>query len=370
MNAKKEHEDLFFRAFHSSLTAMAIACAATHQFLEVNRQFERLTGYHCDELIGRSAEQSGLWDVNEVRETLEAVGEVPEWEVRLQRKDGALRDVLVSIVVVKIGDTPCWLFNLLDITERKQAEKALRNNLNGLAQEVQQRVADIESFVYAVTHDLRAPLMAIEGFAQALLEDYGERLNEKGQDYCRHIIRSAQRMHQLIDALLEYGQMLYRDMPLQPVSLDQALQDALQLLGAYLSQKAAKVDVSPSLPEVIANHTVLVQVLVNLVSNAVKFVPPERSPCVQIWAEKVNGWVRLCVRDNGIGIPKEEQDRIFRPFARLHPTSSYPGVGMGLVIAKRGVERMGGRIGVESEPSKGSCFWVDLLPAPSQSQQR
>jgi len=259
------------------------------------------------------------------------------------------------------------LFNLLDITERKRAEAILRNSRDALELQVRERTADMESFIYAVSHDLRAPLMALEGFAQALLEDYAERLNDTGQDYCRRIVNAARKMDQLISALLDYGRLSYRELMLGEVSLEKVVDDALQLLEDYLTERGAEVTVSPPLPKVVGHHALLVQILVNLITNAVKFTPSDRKPKVQIWVEKRNGKVRLWVEDNGIGIPKEHQERIFRPFTRLHPETEYPGVGIGLAIVKRGIERMGGKVGVISELGKGSKFWIELRAASNPS---
>jgi PAS domain S-box-containing protein len=334
------------------------------KFVEVNDQFVALTGYSRDELIEQAPEKLQLWlpspDRAEKEEQLRRQGEIREWEKRLKRKDGSVRDVLTSIVAIEIGGQPCLLFNLLDITERKQAEAILRDARNALEFQVRQRTSDMETFVYAVSHDLRAPLMALEGFAQALLEDYADRLNETGRDYCRRIINAARKMDQLINAVLDYGRLSYMELTVGAVSLERIVDDALQLLEAYLTQKDARVIVTRPLPEVVGHHALLVQIVVNLLTNAVKFTPPDRKPEVKVWAEKREGIVRLWVEDNGIGIPVEHQERIFQPFTRLHPETAYPGVGIGLAIVKRGVERMNGKVGVLSEPSKGSRFWIEL----------
>ncbi|MCX7969034.1 MAG: PAS domain S-box protein [Armatimonadetes bacterium] len=363
----KEAEERFFKAFHSSLTAMAIMTQDDRKFLEVNDQFTALTGYDRGELLGQTAEELDLWlpspDRKEKLEQLQRQGEIRGWEKKLRCKSGEVRDILTSIVIIELGGKPCLLFNLLDITECKQAEKILREARDSLELLVRERTADMESFVYAVSHDLRAPLMALEGFAQALLEDYSERLNDTGQDYCRRIVNAARKMDQLIGALLDYGRLSYRELTLGVVSLEKAIEDALQLVEAYITQRGAEVTVIPPFPSVIGHHALLVQILVNLLTNAVKFTPPDRKPKVQIWAERRNGKIRVWVEDNGVGIPMEYQERIFKPFSRLHPETDYPGIGIGLAIVKRGVERMGGKVGVVSEIEKGSKFWIELQPA-------
>jgi PAS domain S-box-containing protein len=363
----KEAEERFFKAFHSSLTAMAITTRDDGKFVEVNEQFIALTGYSRDELIGQTTEKLNLWlptpDQEEKLEQLRRQGEIREWEKKLRCKDGSIRDVLTSIVVIEVGGQPCLLFNLLDITERKRAEAILRDSRDALELQVRERTADMEDFVYAISHDLRAPLIALEGFAQVLLEDYAERLNDTGRDYCQRIVNAARRMDQLIGALLDYGRLSYQELALSKVSLERVVGDALQLAEAYLTEKDAEVSVGQPLPTVIGHHALLVQILVNLLTNAVKFTPPDRRPRVQIWAEEQEGKVRLWVKDNGLGIPREHWERIFRPFTRLHPETDFPGVGIGLAIVKRGVEKMGGKVGVISEIGKGSEFWIELRRA-------
>ncbi|MGQ9519702.1 MAG: sensor histidine kinase [Candidatus Fervidibacter sp.] len=163
----------------------------------------------------------------------------------------------------------------LDVTEQKRAEAVLRNARDTLELQLKERTTDTETFVYAVSRDLRAPLMALEGFAQALLEDYADKFNETGKDYCRRGVKAALKMDKLINALLEYGRLSYRELPLGSVSLEQTVEDALQLLDAYLKQREAEVEVLKPLPKVIS---LLVQVTVNLLTNAVKFTPPDKKP--------------------------------------------------------------------------------------------
>ncbi|MDB6026595.1 MAG: two-component hybrid sensor and regulator, partial [Verrucomicrobiales bacterium] len=126
-----------------------------------------------------------------------------------------------------------------------------------------------------------------------------------------------------------------------------------------IKERHADVEVDKPLPKVFGDAPVIDQVLENLITNALKFVPPNRAPHVHIYAEHHDDNVRLCIEDNGIGIPAEYRERIFKPFERLH-TTAYPGTGIGLAIVQRGIEKMGGHVGVESTPEKGSRFWVEL----------
>jgi PAS domain S-box-containing protein len=236
-----------------------------------------------------------------------------------------------------------------------------------LEQRVAERTADLEAtnqeleaFSYSVSHDLRAPLRAMQGFAQALEEDYGEKLGPTGRDYVQRIVAAAQRMDALIQDLLAYSQLTRAEMQLKPVSLAAAIKEALAQLNGEIKQSGAQIMVAPHLPEAIGHLPTLVQIISNLLGNAIKFVPSGTIPNVNVWAEERDGRVRLWVEDNGIGISPEHQARIFRVFERLHGVETYPGTGIGLAIVHKGAERMNGEAGVEAKVGKGSRFWVEL----------
>ena len=271
----------------------------------------------------------------------------------------------------------------------------LREQLQGYAAELEQRVADrtaalqeaneaLEVFAYSISHDLRAPLRSIQGFAQALLEDYGDQLDAEGQDYAHHLDASAQQMTTLIQDLLDYSRLSSSDIQLNAINLELVVATVLAQLKVELQEKQAQVTVERPLPEVMAHSPTLVQAVANLVANAIKFVPSGVQPQVRVWAEEMGRkgdeenlsstpvpdhpeTVRLWVEDNGIGIDPKYQERIFQVFERLHGVESYPGTGIGLAIARKAVERMGGRVGVESQLGQGSRFWIELQQAPPSS---
>ncbi|MCL4471010.1 MAG: ATP-binding protein [Gammaproteobacteria bacterium] len=252
---------------------------------------------------------------------------------------------------------------------------ALYDEIRAHATELEKRVAErtadlaatnqeLEAFSYSVSHDLRAPLRAMQGFAQALEEDYGAKLSSTGREYVQRIVAAARRMDILIQDLLAYSRLSRADMPLKPVGLAAAVKEALAQLDGEIRQSGAQVAAAPSLPQVTGHLPTLTQVIANLVDNAIKFVPPGTTPSVKVWTEERGGRVRLWVEDNGIGISPEHQARIFRVFERLHGVETYPGTGIGLAIVHKGAERMGGEAGVESMLGKGSRFWVELDKSP------
>ena len=262
--------------------------------------------------------------------------------------------------------------------ERKQAESALREaqaQLRQHAEELEDRVIErtqelketiqsLESFSYSIAHDLRAPLRALQGFTKILMTDYAAQLDAAAQGYAARIVRAAARMDELIQDLLLYGRLSHVELGFTRISLEAHIDKVLAHLADDVSAKKAELRVVRPMPEVWANSTVLEQVLVNLIGNALKFVPAHLRPCVELKAETDDKFVRLMIRDNGIGIQAEHYERIFNVFERLHNEVTYPGTGIGLAIVRRGVERMKGRVGVDSVPGKGSCFWLEL-PKPA-----
>jgi signal transduction histidine kinase len=245
--------------------------------------------------------------------------------------------------------------------------------------------AGLEAFAYTAAHDLRSPLRAINSFSILAMQDYGEKLGPEGRSLLERVVDSVGQMQQLLTDLLEYSQMSKAELKLEPVDLRKAVNEALALLEADLRAENAVITVDDPLPEVLAHPATLVLLINNLASNALKFMPSGVQPQIRIRAESVPGsrlkspenaehttnnssleMVRLWVEDNGIGIAREDLERIFAPFERLHSKHDYPGTGLGLTIVRKGAERMGGRAGVESEPGKGSAFWIELSMAQNR----
>ena len=260
--------------------------------------------------------------------------------------------------------------------ERKRNEVALhqaKEQLTSRATRLQEAVAErsdeltatnkqLEAFVYSIAHDLRAPLRSMEGFATMLLEEGGATLSERAQDYAGRISKSAQFMDQLLQDLLAFSQIGQQQLELSSVNLERLVQQTLSHLEKEIAETRARVEAVPPWPAVRAQEQILGQVFNNLITNALKFVAPGAHPKVRLSATETAEWVRVWVEDNGIGVAPEYHEQLFRIFTRLHG-EEYPGTGIGLAIVQKGVERMGGRVGVESTPGQGSRFWVELQKA-------
>jgi signal transduction histidine kinase len=206
-------------------------------------------------------------------------------------------------------------------------------------------------------------LRAMQGLSSCLLHDYAGNLDENGRDWLSRIATAAKRMDCLTQDLLTFSQFSQSPIELEAVSLELALNNALGHLEHDIQQKQAAIQVARPLPSVTGHVGSLEQIFINLLSNAVKFVKPGIPPLVEIWACEERDFLRVHVKDNGIGIAPNHHERIFKMFERLHVNSEYPGTGMGLAIVHRSVSRMKGRCGVKSQLGGGSCFWFEL-PRP------
>ena len=239
-----------------------------------------------------------------------------------------------------------------DVTERKRVEEELaRSN------------AELEKFSYSVSHDLRAPLRAIDGFARALHEDYGPALNADGQRLIGVIRDNAQRMGQLIDALLNFSRAGRQQLVTTTVDLTALAQSVVDELRRTAGGVAVEVSLQP-LPPITGDATLLRQVVVNLIGNAFKFSRHRTHPHVDIAAHREGDTVIYYVRDNGAGFDMRYKDKLFGVFQRLHHVEEFEGTGVGLALAQRIIDRHGGRIWAEAKPNEGATFYFTLPSAP------
>ena len=257
--------------------------------------------------------------------------------------------------------------DLVSIAIERQHNHAELKRINA---ELEQRVAErtrslqetadqLNSFCYTVAHDLRAPLRTQQAFSELLLREYAATLGATGIDFARRITEAARRQGELIRDLLAHANLSRSDLPMERVDLAAEFGRIKTDLRLEIEEKGAILHIGELDRFVEANPPSLQVILQNLISNALKFVPKGVVPEVRIWTERRGSYVRICVRDNGIGIDPRHLGRLFGVFQRL-AGKEYPGTGIGLALVRKAAERMGGRVGVESEPGKGSLFWTEL----------
>ena len=258
----------------------------------------------------------------------------------------------------------------VDITARKAAEEAQARAREQLEEKVAERtdelrgtVDELERFTYTVAHDLRAPFRNVHQYVDHLLRKWPQLSREAVEEHLRQIAAGTRRMDRLIEDLLNYSKISTAKIRSGPLDLDAIVAGVVKSLEREIAERRAEVRVGPGLPQVIGDEFLLRQALTHLLTNALKFVPPDRAPAVRLGAEKRGRRVVISVQDNGIGIEPKYQDKVFGLFERLHPLEGYPGSGIGLAIVSRAAERLGGRVCFDSTPGQGSRFCLDLKAA-------
>ena len=233
--------------------------------------------------------------------------------------------------------------------------------------DLRESIAELESFSYSISHDLRAPLRAMQSFALILAEECGGQVSPAGKDYIRRIATSADRMDRLVQDVLSYSRVALTELPLARVDVEKLLRGILESYPVFQAP-AAQIELEGRFPPVLGAEAFLTQCLSNLLGNAVKFVAPGVVPQVRVWAETgLDGKrVRLLFKDNGLGIETGAHEIIFKMFQRA--STSYEGTGIGLAIVKKSVERMGGTVGLESKLGHGSTFWLELKRADAATE--
>jgi two-component system CheB/CheR fusion protein len=376
--AVRVSEARYRRLFEAAQDGVLIVDPETNRITDANPCMAKLLGWSHEELLGKDLCDIGLFESRTQCAT--AFGELHDKgvyrndELPAHTKWGQRRHFEMISNVYEEQGRAVIQFNVRDITERKQDEAALREARDRLANQagelerlvaerttaLRETVGELESFSYSIAHDLRAPLRAMQSFAIILEQRCGDQIGPEARDYIRRITTAAERMDHLIQDVLNYSRVVRTNVPLSAVDVERLLAGILETYS-NLQPPQAEILVEGPFPRVWANEATLTQCISNLLGNAVKFVAPGVMPRVRVWAEKHGRRVRLFFQDNGIGIEREHQDKIYDIFRRLN--RSYEGTGIGLAIVKKATERMGGTVGLQSELGKGSTFWLELPEA-------
>ncbi|MHA1728139.1 MAG: PAS domain-containing sensor histidine kinase [Promethearchaeota archaeon] len=279
------------------------------------------------------------------------------FEFRIILSDGTQRNILseASLVYDNNGYDVSLIGYMQDITERKKAEE----KLNQKTQELERSNEDLQQFAYIASHDLKEPLRTVSGYIKLLKLRYGADLDEKGQKYLNSSMKGLKYMENLIVDLLKLSRVETNAKKFKIIDFNAVMDAVLSNLKSTIEEKEAKILINDFLPSVMGDYSQLVQLMQNLVSNAIKFIK-NKTPEINIGVIQKNDTWHIYVRDNGIGIDPENFEKIFIIFKRLHSRTEFSGTGIGLSICKKIVEHHGGRIWVESELGKGSTFYFSL----------
>lgn len=297
-----------------------------------------------------SAPESGVAAVGSdefARAILNVLGDFAEERDRLEAMQRAVLNILEDFDEEKTKTEEINRELRREVAERQAAEEALRRSNS-----------DLEQFAYVASHDLQEPLRMVSSYVQLFARRYADQVDPQARKYIDYAVDGAKRMQSLINALLEYSRVGRKEQPSR-VSPGLALAQALENLRSAIEEAGAVVT-SDALPEVVIDGRQLTQVFQNLVGNAVKFRRPDVTPRIHVSARLDGDEAEFGVHDNGIGLDPRHADRIFVIFQRLHTREEYSGTGIGLSIAKKVIDRAGGRIWVESEPGQGSTFLFTL----------
>lgn len=365
--ARRTSEGRYRTLFECAPDGILIADPDSY-YIDANASICQMLGYTREELIGLHA--SDIVTEQEVRHIEPALDIIKkkadyhrEWQFR--RKNGSVFAAEVIATALPDGNL---LGMIRDVTERKEAETKIHQLNAELEQRVAQRTAELqaankelEAFSYSVSHDLRAPLRAVDGFSLAVLEDYGPQLPEEGRHYLETIRHGAQKMGALIDDLLTFSRLSRAPLNKQKVNTAQQVRDVLEDLGPQRNGREIDMRIG-DLPPCEGDPALLKQIWANLLSNALKYTQKRELTVVEIGFEPTPKGDAFFVRDNGTGFDMRYANKLFGVFQRLHRAEDYEGTGVGLAIVQRIIHRHGGQIWAEAAVNRGATFYFTLKP--------
>jgi PAS domain S-box-containing protein len=349
---------LYSRSLLEASLDPLVTISAEGKITDVNKATEEVTGFSREQLIG-SDFSSYFIDPEKASAGYAKVfskGYVRDYPLAIRRKSGKITDVLYNATLYRneAGKIQGVFAAARDVTERKKIEERLKQTL----EELMRSNADLEQFAYVASHDLQEPLRAVVNYLQLFERRYKKQIDEKADKYITHAVSGGQRMQELINGLLAYSRISTRGKALEPIDSTLVVSNAVHNLHRIITENNAVVTHDP-LPVVKVDEVQLLQVFQNLIGNAIKY-RDTAVPTVHVGAHRTDDYWVFSVSDNGIGIDMQYADRIFIIFQRLHTRKKYEGVGMGLAVCKKIVERHGGKIWVESELGQGSTFYFTL----------
>ena len=338
----------------------------------VNDKFCAISKYAREELLGQDHRliNSNFHPKEFIAELWATIarGKVWKGEIKNRAKDGSFYWVDTTIVpfLNEAGKPRQYVAIRADITERKQAEEEIRQLNVELELRVLERTAELEAFSYSISHDLRAPLRAMGGFARILQDDYAALLPEEARQQLERINENANKMGQLVDGLLAFSKLSRQPLNKRNISPATIVSRVLEDLQLEQSGRRVKI-IAANLPLCQADPTLLQQVFANLLSNALKYTRQRDPAVIEIGWKAAQGETVYFVKDNGAGFDMEYAHKLFGVFQRLHRADQFEGTGVGLAIVQRIIHRHDGEIWAEAAPEKGATFYFTLGGAHSHA---
>jgi PAS domain S-box-containing protein len=343
---------------NTSADIIGIVDLATFRFEEVNHAFTTLLGYSNEEAIEKPI-SFFLSDQDKaiVSDLAKQGNEYLSFETLVYTKENEERSLQWKVV----ARNKKWFVNARDCTQQKNAERQIKQ----LNSELQQKLAELkatnkelESFSYSVSHDLRAPLRALDGYSQILETNHQDKLDADAQRLLSVIRKNAARMGKLIDDLLEFSKLGRKELQKSEIDTQKLVEDIVRDLSDPMKHHAT-IHIH-SLPPMYADHSLLTKVWINLISNAIKYSSKKEKPAIEIGSGKLNEENFFYIKDNGTGFNMDYAYKLFGIFQRLHKASDFEGTGVGLAIAERILTRHHGRIWAEAKPGEGATFYFCL----------
>ena len=362
--ALRESEERYRLLFESNPLAIWVFDTNTLGFLAVNEAAIQRYGYTREEFLSMTLKDiRPAEDVPALMDHIARISSVTEgcsW--KHLTKDGALIDVEVTSHPLTFAGKSARVVLANDITARKRAEQAIKQlneNLENRSALLEHANKELEAFSYSVSHDLRAPLRAIDGFSRILVEDYADRLDREATRVLNVIRTNTQNMGKLIDDLLAFSRLSRKQMEKSPVDMNGLAQAVVSEIRSADAEKAPQFDVG-ALNAAHGDPAMLRQVFMNLLSNAAKYSKGNDTPLIKIGSHTQNGESVYYVQDNGVGFDMNYVDKLFGVFQRLHTTEEFEGTGVGLAIVQRIIQRHGGRVWAEGKVNEGATFYFSL----------
>lgn len=347
-----ESETKFEKAFQASPAAITITRMADSNYMVVNDAFVKMSAYKREEIIGKSSLDLGMIVDQEQRKAvweqlLDNKERINNMETQFINKDGKLHYVLSSIEVIRMNGEDYAIETSYDITNRKEAEQQL-TALN----------KELEAFTYSISHDLRAPLRAVNGYAEILLEDYSKKLDDEANRLLNNIRYYAEKMGTLIDDLLAFSRLGRKELQVVTIDVNELIGGVQIDLNKSIKHHA-ELKIS-NLHPIKADYGLMHQVMFNLLSNAIKYSSLVEKPVVEVSSQKKGNEIIFAIKDNGAGFDMKYAHKLFGVFQRLHAQEEFEGTGVGLAIVQRIVFKHGGLVWAEAEPNKGATFYFSI----------